>query len=122
MSPPAEIKLPSGSRVSALARPRREKDQGIGRRGEDSDEESENRRPEAEEGGDHGEQFDVAEAQAFAVAKSLIDPADDQEQHAGGSDDGGDAAEDEGLGAGEEDVAVSRMSCRDCSCGAGAWC
>ena len=41
----------------------------------------------------------------FAVAKSLVEPADDKQQQSG-SADGGNAAEDQALGAGEEDIAV----------------
>ena len=63
------------------------------------------RRPEAEEGGDHGDEFDVAEAEAFAVAEGLVGEAD-EEQDAGGEGDGEEAAEDEVLGAGEDYVAV----------------
>jgi len=72
---------------------------------QNADKEGEDRWPEAEKGGDHGEELYVAQTHTFAMAKGFIEPADDQEDESG-SDDGGDTAEDEAFGASEEDVAV----------------
>ncbi len=105
MSPPMARKLPKASLVVALGFASEQQDDSVEAGDQDSDEEGEDRWPEAEKGGDHGEEFYVAHAHAFAVAERFVEPADDQEDERG-SDDGGDAAEDEALGAGEEDVAV----------------
>ena len=48
----------------------------------DAEEEGENGGPEAEEGGDHGEHLDVAEAEAVALAEGFVGPADEQEDEA----------------------------------------
>ena len=77
-----------------------------------ADEQSEERGGEAEESGNHGQEFDVAEAEALPVANGLVGPANNKKKQSGGTD-GEQASVDEGFGAGEKDVAA-------CGEGAGA--
>ncbi len=112
-SPPTQRKLPKASFEAAPALPRTSRSSAVEAGGEDSDKKRKNRRPEAEKGGDHREQFDIAKTHAFAVANRFVEPANEEQQKRR-SADGGDSAEDQSFGSGQKDVAVAGKAARDC--------